>query len=50
MGLSVEDEVRCPKSGYSIDMLVQERSMVVASARTNKSHHHQQLGHVGSGV
>jgi hypothetical protein len=22
MGLSVEDEVRCPKSGYSIDMLV----------------------------
>jgi hypothetical protein len=23
MGLSVEDEVRCPKSGYSIDMLVE---------------------------
>ena len=23
MGLSVEDEVRCPKSGYSIDILVQ---------------------------
>ena len=22
MGMSVEDEVRCPKSGYSIDMLV----------------------------
>ena len=22
MGLSVEDEVRCPKSGYSIDMIV----------------------------
>jgi hypothetical protein len=22
MGLSVEDEVRCPKSGYSIDMLM----------------------------
>ena len=22
MGLSVEDEVRCPKSGYSIDILV----------------------------
>jgi hypothetical protein len=26
MGLSVEDEVRCPKSGYSIDMLVHDRS------------------------
>ena len=24
MGLSVEDEVRCPKSGYSIDMLVHD--------------------------
>jgi hypothetical protein len=26
LGLSVEDEVRCPKSGYSIDILVHERS------------------------
>jgi hypothetical protein len=24
MGLSVEDEIRCPKSGYSIDMRVQD--------------------------
>ena len=24
MGLSVEDEVRCPKSGYSIDMIVHD--------------------------
>jgi len=28
MGLSVEDEVRCPKSGYSIDMLVREKEGV----------------------
>jgi hypothetical protein len=26
MGLSVEDEFRCPKSGYSIDMLVRDMS------------------------
>ena len=26
MGLSVEDEFRCPKSGYSIDMRVQDMS------------------------
>ncbi len=25
MGLSVEDEFRCPKSGYSIDMRVQDK-------------------------
>jgi hypothetical protein len=25
MGLSVEDEVRCPKSGYSIDMIIKEK-------------------------
>ena len=38
MGLSVEDEVRCTKSGYSIDMIVRD------SGRA------QQHGHVGSGV
>ena len=27
MGLSVEDEVRCPKSGYSIDMLVHDSTL-----------------------
>jgi len=26
MGMSVEDEVRCPKSGYSIDMIVSHRN------------------------
>jgi hypothetical protein len=26
MGLSVEDEFRCPKSGYSIDMRVHEHA------------------------
>jgi len=25
MGLSVEDEVRCPKSGHSIDMIIKEK-------------------------
>ena len=25
MGMSVEDEVRCQKSGYSIDMIVRDR-------------------------
>jgi hypothetical protein len=27
IGLSVEDEFRCPKSGYSIDMRVQDRGL-----------------------
>ena len=27
MGLSVEDEARCPKSGYSIDMLVHDSTL-----------------------
>jgi len=35
MGLSVEDEVRCPKSGYTIDMLVHSASaMEVAGIGT----------------
>jgi hypothetical protein len=38
MGLSVEDEVRCTNSGYSIDMIVHD------------SGREQQHGHVGSGV
>jgi hypothetical protein len=32
MGLSVEDEFRCPKSGYSIDMRVNAKSSTGASA------------------
>ena len=29
MGLSVEDEVRCPRSGYSIDMLVHDSALEI---------------------
>jgi hypothetical protein len=32
MGLSVEDEFRCPKSGYSIDMRVHAKSSTGAAA------------------
>jgi hypothetical protein len=32
MGLSVEDEFRCPKSGYSIDMRVNSKSSTGAAA------------------
>ena len=43
MGLSVEDEFRCPKSGYSIDMRVHDM-------RVNAKSQHRGLGRVGSGV
>jgi hypothetical protein len=45
MGLSVEDEFRCPKSGYSIDMRVH----VNRHARQFKEQH-RGCGRVGSGV
>ncbi len=32
MGLSVEDEFRCPKSGYSIDMRVHDRRVNAKSS------------------
>jgi hypothetical protein len=32
IGLSVEDEFRCPKSGYSIDMRVQDRGLERSSS------------------
>ena len=32
IGLSVEDEFRCPKSGYSIDMRVQDRGLAGSSS------------------
>ena len=34
MGLSVEDEARCPKSGYSIDMLVHHSAPAVGGERS----------------
>jgi hypothetical protein len=33
MGLSVEDEVRCPKSGYSIDMRVHDSALEIGGER-----------------
>jgi hypothetical protein len=35
MGLSVEDEVRCPKSGYSIDMLVHDSALEIGGERSS---------------
>ena len=35
MGLSVEDEARCPKSGYSIDMLVHHSAPAVRGERSS---------------
>ena len=32
MGLSVEDEIHCPKSGYFIDMLVEEATAAVENS------------------
>ena len=46
MRLSVEDEVRCPKSGYSIDMLVHDKTLGVGDGRREE----QQRAHVGRGV
>jgi hypothetical protein len=34
MGLSVEDEVRCPKSGYSIDMRVHDSTLEIGGERS----------------
>jgi len=34
MGLSVEDEVRCPKSGYSIDMIVHGSTLEIGGERS----------------
>ena len=34
IGLSVEDEVRCPKSGYSIDMVVTDSALAVGGERS----------------
>ena len=36
MGLSVEDEVRCPKSGYSIDMLVHDSALEMGGERSSR--------------
>jgi hypothetical protein len=36
MGLSVKDEVRCPKSGYSIDMLVHDSTLEIGGERSSK--------------
>ena len=36
MGLSVEDEARCPKSGYSIDMLVHHSAPAVGGEESSK--------------
>jgi hypothetical protein len=46
MRLSMEDEVRCPKSGYSIDMLVHDKTLGVGDGRREE----QQRAHVGRGV
>jgi hypothetical protein len=43
LGLSVEDEARCPKSGYSIDMLAHVHELPGRGEE-------QQGGGVGSGV
>ena len=40
IGLSVEDEVRCPKSGYSIDMLVHDKpwgALVIGGERSSSA-------------
>jgi hypothetical protein len=35
MGLSVEDEVCCPKTGYSIDMIVHDSGRVMGDERSS---------------
>jgi len=37
MGLSVEDEVRCPKSGYSIDMIVHDSGWRMGGERSSST-------------
>jgi hypothetical protein len=37
MGLSVEDEVRCPKSGYSIDMIVHDSGRGMGGERSSST-------------
>ena len=44
LGLSVEDEARCPKSGYSIDILVHVHDSSLGGDRSSRG------GGVGSGV
>jgi hypothetical protein len=36
MGLSVEDEFRCPRSGYSIDMLVHDSALEIGGERSSR--------------
>jgi len=36
MVLSVEDEVRCPKSEYSIDMLVHDSALEIGGKRSSR--------------
>jgi hypothetical protein len=37
IGLSVEDEVRCPKSGYYIDMLVHDKALAMGGERNSSA-------------
>jgi len=37
MGMSVEDEVRCPKSGYSIDMMVHDSGRGMGGERRSST-------------
>jgi hypothetical protein len=37
MGLSVEDEVRCPKSGYSMDMIVHNSGRGMGGERSSST-------------
>ena len=37
MGMSVEDEVRCPKSGYSIDMMVHDSGRGMGGERNSST-------------
>ena len=37
MGMSVEDEVRCPKSGYSIDMMVHDSCRGMGGERSSST-------------
>jgi hypothetical protein len=37
MGMSVEDEVRCPKSGYSIDMMVHDSGRGMGGERSSST-------------
>jgi hypothetical protein len=36
MGLSVEDEARCPRSGYSIDMLVHRSALAMGGEKSSR--------------